>query len=441
MIPRGAALFTDLYEITMAEAYLDEGLTDTAVFELFFRHVPACRSYAVAAGLEDVLDFLEAFRFEDEDVAWLRSLGRFREPFLERLRGLRFTGEVWAMPEGTICFGNEPVLQVVAPIVEAQLVETFLINRLHVHTLIASKAARVVEAAQGRAVVEFGARRTHGFDAGLVLARAAYIGGAAGSSNLLACRRYGIPPAGTMAHSFVQAHVDEAHAFETFARLFPGTTLLVDTYDTLDGVRKVVEVARRRPGSVGAIRLDSGDLAGLARQARRILDDAGQHDVRIFASGDLDEFGIARLVADDAPIDAFGVGTRMAVSMDAPTMDFVYKLVAYAGEGRAKLSASKVLHPGRKQVFRCAHDGRMSHDVIGRFDEDPPGRPLLVPVFRDGRRLHHETLDAIRDRVRRERESLPPHLRAIEPPREPYRVTVSDALERDLAVLRARHRW
>jgi len=436
--PPGAALFTDLYEITMAEAYLEEGLTDTAVFELFFRHLPPARSYALAAGLEDVLDYAESFHFDDAQIAYLRSLGKFREPFLERLRGLRFSGEIWAVPEGTVVFEHEPVLQVIAPVLEAQLLETWLVNQLHVHTVIASKAARVVDAAQGRMVVDFGARRTHGFQAGLVLARSAFLAGASASSNLLACERYGIPPSGTMAHSYVQAHADEERAFDAFARLFPGTTLLVDTYDTLAGVRKAAEVARRRPGCVGAIRLDSGDLAALAKQARRILDEAGLQQVRIVASGDLDEYSIAGLVAAGAPIDGFGVGTRMAVSADAPTMDFVYKLVEYAGEGRAKLSSSKVLHPGRKQVFRCMRDGAMTHDVIGRFDETPPGRPLLQPVFRDGKRLHRETLGQIRARARRERDALPAQLRGIDAPTERYRVEISDALERDLAALRAR---
>ncbi len=435
MIPPGAALFTDLYEITMAEAYLDEGLTDAAIFELFFRRLPPTRSYALLAGLEHVLDYLETFAFDDAQIDWLRSLGKFREPFLAQLRHMRFTGEVWAIPEGTIVFGHEPVLQVVAPIAEAQLIETFLINQLHVCTVIASKASRVVDAAQGRVIADFGARRAHGYEAGLELARSAYLAGAASSSNLLACQRYGIPPSGTMAHSFVQAHTDERRAFETFARLYPGTTLLVDTYDTLGGVRKVVEVARAG-GEVGAIRLDSGDLDALSREARKILDAAGLQHIRIVASGDLDEYAIEELVAAGAPIDGFGVGTRMSTSVDAATLGFVYKLVEYAGVGRAKLSEHKVLHPGRKQVFRCEKDGVMTHDVIGRFDEEPPGRPLLVPVFRDGKRLHHESLETIRARALREREALPRELRSFDPPKASYRVEVSEALERDLAYLR-----
>src|SRR5690606_35718847 len=286
-----SALFTDLYEVTMAQAYLREGMSGTAVFETFFRKLPPGRSYVLAAGIGDVLDFLEDLRFERADLEYLRGLGSFSEEFLERLARLRFTGDVWAVPEGTIVFPNEPIVQIAAPIFEAQLVETFVINQIHLQSVLASKAARVVTAARGRTVVEFGARRAHGTDAALKAARTSYLAGAAGTSNLFAARQYGIPAFGTMAHSFVQAFEDEADAFEAFARLYPGTTLLVDTYDTLRGIDRVVELARRLGTGfdLGAVRLDSGDLGALAREARARLDRAGLGRTQIFASSSLDE--------------------------------------------------------------------------------------------------------------------------------------------------------
>ncbi|WP_373047546.1 nicotinate phosphoribosyltransferase [Vulgatibacter sp.] len=433
------ALFTDHYELTMSAAYLAEGRTGEAVFELFFRKLPPTRSYAVAAGIEDALDFLERFRFRSEEVDWLRSRGIFDEGFLERLHGIRFTGDVQALPEGTIVFENEPILQVVAPIVEAQLVETFLINQIHMQTVIASKAARVVEAAQGRTVIDFGCRRAHGLDAGLHLARCSYLVGATGTSLLEAGMRYGIPTFGTMAHSYIQAHDDESRAFEVFAGIFPGTTILVDTYDTLEGVRKVVELLRKPACAehVQAIRIDSGDLAESARAARAILDEAGCGHVRIFVSSDLDEFAVARLVASGAPVDGFGVGTRMATSADAPTLDVAYKLVAYDGRGRTKLSSSKVIHPGRKQVFRQAEGAVLRRDVIGRHDEAIEGEPLLVPMMRGGRRLApREPLATARERAARGRRSLPPALRAVET-KAHHPVSFSAGLEADLEAVRA----
>lgn len=439
-VPDRLALFTDLYEVTMAKAYLADGMNGEAVFELFYRKLPAGRSYAIAAGIPDALACLETFRFHDDEIDYLRSLGTFDDGFLETLAGIRFTGDVWAVPEGTAVFGNEPILQVVAPIVEAQLVEPLLLNRIHLHTVIASKAARVVRAAAGRAVVEFGMRRTHGFDAAMALARDSWIAGAAGTSNLAAGRRWGLPVFGTMAHSFVQAHEREADAFTSFARCFPGTTILVDTYDTLEGVRQVVELVRSGY-EIGAIRLDSGDLATLSRACRAILDDAGLRSIRIIASGDLDEATIAELVAGGAPIDGFGVGTRMGVSSDAPTLDLSYKLVAFGGRGRAKLSTRKVLYPGRKQIFRRTEGGRLAGDVIGRFDEALDGEPLLVPVMEQGVVLPagREDLRAARERVAAELDRLPPAFHRLdgEPPEPP--VSMSQGLEADLAALRREH--
>jgi nicotinate phosphoribosyltransferase len=430
------SLFTDLYEITMARAYVAEGMSDIAVFETFFRKLPPRRSYAVAAGLADVLDFLEALRFDDDDLRYLATLGRFPDDFLEWLRALRFTGSVFAVPEGTLVFPNEPIVQVVAPIAQAQLAETFVLNQVHLQTVLASKAARIVDAARGRPVVDFGSRRAHGIDAGLAVARTSYLVGASGTSNLHAAREYGIPPFGTMAHSFVQSFSREIDAFEAFARLYPETTLLVDTYDTLQGVDRVIELARRLGDrfDVRAIRLDSGDLLALSLEARARLDTAGLHGVRIFASSGLDEHRIAALLDAGAPIDAFGVGTRLAVSEDAPALDTAYKLVEYAGIGRTKLSSDKVILPGRKQVFREIVGGVLVGDTIARADEILPGEPLLVPVMRDGRRLAAgmTDLEAARRHARTQLDARPPGLLDLDAVGPPYPVAISEGVAADL---------
>jgi len=438
--PPRSALFTDLYELTMARAYEAEGMDRPAAFELFFRKLPPGRNFIVAAGLEDVLAALETLGVAGDDLDYLRGLGLLPEAFLERLRGFRFIGEVWAMPEGTVVFPHEPLVQVVAPIPEAQLIETLVLNQVHFPSLAAAKAARVVAAAAGRDVIEFGSRRAHGAEAALKVARVSYLMGAAGTSNVLAGKLYGIPVFGTMAHSYIQAHDDEAAAFAAFAGLYPETTLLVDTYDTLGGVRKVIELARRLGDRfrVRAVRLDSGDLRTLARQARQLLDAAGLSAVRIFASGGLDEHEVAALVAAGAPIDAFGVGTKMAVSEDAPSLDMAYKLVAYAGRPRMKLSTKKVLYPGRKQVFRVAEGGRMVRDVIGRHDEALEGEPLLRPVLRGGVRLAdgRVSLEEARAHARRELGRLPEALRSLAAAEAPYRVDISPTLQADLEALR-----
>src|SRR6056297_2542372 len=387
--PKAEALFTDLYELTMGQAYAAEGMDQTAVFELYFRELPSNRRYAVAAGLVDVIEFLENFRFLDDDIEFLRETGSFSDKFLDRLPEIRFTGDVNAVAEGSVVFPYEPVVQVVAPILEAQLVETFLLNQVHFQTVIASKASRVVTAAAGRTVVDFGSRRAHGFDAALAVARASYLVGAAGTSNVLAGKRFGVPLFGTMAHSYIQAHDDEADAFEAFQSSFPETTLLVDTYDTLVGVDLVVRLAERLGDSfrVRAIRLDSGDLGELARESRRRLDAAGLGKVKIFASGGLDEHEVERLISEGSPIDGFGVGTKMAVSRDAPDLDFAYKLVEYAGKGRTKRSPGKRILPGKKQVYRFRDGETFSHDLVAPAEEPHDGDPLLVPVIRDGQVL------------------------------------------------------
>jgi nicotinate phosphoribosyltransferase len=428
-----AALFTDLYELTMLQAYFREGMTGEAVFSLHVRRVPDSRNFLLACGLDDALTFLEALRFSPEALGYLRTLELFDAPFLDWLRAFRFTGDVFAPPEGTPVFAEEPLLEVVAPIAEGQLVEALVMNQVHLQTVLASKAARVVHAAAGRTVVDFGMRRMHGTDAALKAARAFHVAGVDATSDVLAGAVYGLPVAGTMGHSFVQAFDHELDAFRAFARLYPATILLVDTYDTLEGVRRVAELARELGDDfrVRGVRLDSGDLAALARGARDILDAAGLRQVEIFASGGLDEHAIARLVAQGAPITGFGVGTSMGVSSDAPALDIAYKLTAYAGKGRVKLSPGKRILPGQKQVFRVEEGGRAVRDVIARWGEDLPGRPLLRQVMRGGRRLHAEPggPGEARARAREEIARLPDAVRGLEPATPPYPVALSPRLQ------------
>ncbi len=433
------AMFTDLYEVTMAQAYMAEHMSGTSVFETLFRKLPQGRSYVMAAGLSDVLDFLETFQFHPEDIDYLRELRLFTEEFLQSLSAVRFTGDVWAVPEGTVVFPNEPIVQVIAPILEAQLAETFVVNQIHLQSVIASKAARVVEVARGRMVVDFGARRAHGTDAALKVARASYLAGIAGTSNLLAAREYGIPAFGTMAHSFIQAFDNELDAFTAFARLYPGTTLLVDTYDTLRGVDHVIELAKHREHlDVAAIRLDSGDLSALSKAARAKLDAAGLSQIKIFASSGLDEYRIAALMDDGCPIDAFAVGTKLAVAQDAPALDMAYKLVEYEGTGRTKFSSGKVIYPGRKQVVRRLDHGVFAGDTIGQPDEELDGEPLLVPVMKHGRRLpqYDPGLPASRSWARQQVDHLPPQLRSLEATGWSYPVDVSPRIAQELERLR-----
>lgn len=435
-----SALFTDLYELTMAQAYHAESMDQRAVFELAFRRLPQNRNFIVAAGFADIIDFLRSFRFTAEDLEYLRGLHEFTDDFLSTLASLRFTGDVFGVPEGTLVFPNEPLLQVIAPIIEAQLIETFVLNRIHFQSIAATKASRVVTAAQGRAVIDFGSRRAHGIDAALKVARSTYLAGGTGTSNVLAGKIYGIPVFGTMAHSYIQAHDEELASFESFTAVYPETTLLVDTYDTLDGVRKVVELSQKLGNRfrVRGLRLDSGDLGSLAFQARSLLDAAGLQNLQIFASSDLDEYKIQELVRSGAPIDAFGVGTNLAVIADAPKLDMAYKLVEYAGRGRFKLSSQKLLFPGRKQVFRQIHDGKMTGDVIGRFAESPAGEPLLKPLLVAGRPVAQVELQESREHLTSELQMLPDHLRALDTATPPYPVSFSKQLQADLADTRRR---
>jgi len=429
--PLTSPLLTDLYQINMIQAYLDHGDTDAAVFELFVRSLPARRGFLLAAGLHQALDFLENLRFSSAEIEWLKSTGRFNNNLLEYLGEFRFTGEVHAMAEGTAFFVNEPILRVTAPLPQAQLVESRLINILHFQSLVAAKAARCVLAAPGKLLVDFGMRRAHGAEAGLLAARASYLAGFAGTATVLAGRAFGIPLYGTMAHSFIQAQDDETAAFELFARARPdNVVLLLDTYDTEAAARKVVALAPRLKASgiaIRGVRLDSGDLIALAKSVRAILDRGGLQEVTIFASGGLDEDEIAACLQARAPIDGFGVGTSLTTSSDVPAIDFIYKLQEYAGVPRRKRSDKKATWPGRKEVWRrYDSDGRMAGDRILLDRASSPAaattagsageEPLLHCVMRNGRRLAPSpSLDEIRSRARRELERLPENLRRLEP--------------------------
>jgi nicotinate phosphoribosyltransferase len=404
----------------MAAAYQAEGIEHEATFELFVRRLPAQRRFLVAAGLDDALAGLESLSFVPREVEYLAGLELFPARFIDRLADLRFTGEVSGIPEGDVVFAGEPIVRVTAPLIEAQLVETFLLNAIASRTMLASKAARIAIACGGRDFVDFSARRDHGVDAAMAAARGAWICGAAGTSLVAAGERWGIPLSGTMAHSFVMSFEDERHAFRAYARSFPQhAVLLIDTYDTVEGARHAAEVAQELAGEgmrISAVRLDSGDLARLAVDVRAVLDEAGLFDVRILASGDLDEHRIAELLAADAPIDAFGVGTQLGTSGDAASLGAVYKLVDDASGPRMKLAEGKVTLPGRKQVWRLP-----DRDVLGLHDEHVAGgRPLLVDAMADGRRLEPpEPLAAIRQRCLAALAGLPPELRSLDPVDDP----------------------
>ena len=429
-------LFSDLYQLTMGQAYWHSGTTAEATFSLFFRKYPPDRGYFVFAGLTDALEYLENLRFSDDDIAFLRSTRIFRDNFLGYLSKLRFTGSVRAMPEGTIFFTNAPVIEVTAPIIEAQLVETFLLNQVNLQSVLATKASRVVRAARGRMIVDFAARRTHGADAANKLARVSYMAGFAGTSNVLAGGLYGMPIHGTMAHSFVMAFEDEADSFRAYASSFPDTsTFLVDTYDTLEGTRKAIEVAlemKPRGHALRAIRLDGGDLLDLSSKCRHLLDEAGLEDVQIFASGGLDEFEVDALLKAGAPIDGFGVGTKVGVSADAPWTDCAYKLVEYDGRPVLKLSSEKQTTPGPKQVYRQrSEDGAYLSDTIALATQDPPegAEALLTEVLRNGKVMAPSpTLDELRERFKREFACLPAQHKALRSP-QLYEVAISGELE------------
>ena len=436
---RAPGLATDLYQLTMAAAYHAQARRERASFELFVRRLPPGRSYLVVAGLRQALEYLQSLSFGAAEVAYLRALptfARVADDFFDYLRGFRFTGDVWAAPEGTVAFAGEPLLRVTAPLIEAQVLETQLLATINFQTLIASKAARVVEAARGRGVIEFGARRAHGMEAALYAARAAFVGGCVGTSNTEAGLLFGLPVYGTAAHSWTMSFAREIDAFRAYYQVFPeSTTLLLDTYDTLGAARLATEFGP----SLRGVRLDSGDLGAQAKQVRRILDGAGMTETKILASGDLDEFKIAELLAGGAPIDLFGVGTELSTSRDAPALSGVYKLVELEVAGRAvpkmKLSRDKATYPCRKQVWReYADDGTFLGDTIATADEAVGGRgigeSLLVQVMRGGQVSPDvpglpEAQARARDQLRR----LPARFKTLTDP-ERYPVRYSAELER-----------
>jgi nicotinate phosphoribosyltransferase len=434
MPPSASALLTDLYQLAMMQAYLDHGETKPAVFEFFVRKLPARRGFLMAAGLDQALDSLENLHFSSDEIEWLAGTGRFNKALIEHLKTFRFSGDVHAMPEGSVFFANEPILRVTAPMPQAQFVETRLTNILHLQTLIASKAVRVMLAAQGRTLVDFGLRRAHGAEAGLMAARASYLTGFAGTATVLADKLFGVPIFGTMAHSFVQAYDDESKAFEDFARSRPESlTLLIDTYNTEAAARKVVALAPKLKAdgiTIRNVRLDSGDLIALSNSVRSILDQGGLKDVGIFVSGGLDEDSVAAMIAAGAPVNGFGVGTSLTTSSDVPSLDCVYKLEEYAGLPRRKRSTGKATWPGRKQVWRrYGPDGRMAGDVISLETEKQDGEPLLQLVMRDGKRVGpRPTLAESRARAAKDLERLPESLRRLEPGVS-YPVVVSETLE------------
>lgn len=437
-----SALLTDLYQLTMLQAYHDEGLDGSAVFELFVRALPAQRNFLLLAGIEQALAFLEQLSFDSGELDWLRATGRFRTDFLDWLSELRFTGEVHAMREGTVFFANEPVLRVQAPIAQAQLVESRLLNLIHYATLVASKAARCRLAAPDSLLVDFGLRRAHGAEAGLVAARSSYLAGFAGSATVLAGQHYGIPVFGTMAHSYIEVHELEVQAFRAYADSLTGLRgplmLLIDTYDTEAAARKIVALApalERRGARIASVRLDSGDLAAHARLVRTIFDQGGLQEISIFASGSLDEWRLRQLLQASAPIDGFGVGTALSTSADTPALDAVYKLQSYAGKPRRKRSEGKATWPSAKQVWRCSGpDGRLERDLVALADEAAPagGLALLQPVMRAGCRLAPpEPLDALRAHAAAQLAALPAPLRGLDgiAAAQAYPVAISDPLQ------------
>jgi len=438
MNPEYSVLLTDLYQLTMLQAYWQHEMHETAAFEFFVRKLPTQRNFLLAAGLEQAITYLEELAFSPAEIEWLAATQRFQPAFVRWLEKLHFTGDVDAMPEGTVFFADEPILRVTAPLPQAQFVETRIINLLNFQTVVASKAARSVLVAREKALVDFGLRRAHGAEAGIMAARASYIAGFSGTSNVLAGQRFNIPISGTMAHSFVQAHDDEISAFARFADANPGNVvLLIDTYETEVAAEKVVRLAPKLKQlgiDIQGVRIDSGDLGQHARKVRVILDEAGLREVRIFASGNLDEYILRDLMEGNAPIDAFGIGARIDTSSDAPYLDCAYKLQEYAGRPRRKRSEGKTTWPGRKQVYRTFDQaGRMISDVLTLREDRQGGDPLLIPTLRSGKRLDPpKPLSALRERAADQLARLPDKLRTLDRA-APFEVKVADAL-RSLAL-------
>ena len=432
-IGENLTLLTDLYQLTMAQSYFREQRMESATFSLYIRSYPPDRGYFVSAGLLDVLDYLENFSFDAAGLDYLAAQKFFSDDFLHYLGDLRFSGAVWAVPEGRIFFKDEPILEITAPIIEAQIVETFIINQIHLQTLIATKAARCVHAAAGRTVVDFALRRTHGIDAGMKVARTSYLAGCGGTSNVLAGSRYGIPIVGTMAHSFVMSFDREIDAFRAYVASFPDNAiLLIDTYDTVAGARNAVQVAKEMAvhgKKLIGVRIDSGYLAAQARAVRRIFDEANLPDCKIIGSGGLDEYELAQLAAANVPFDSYGVGTKMGISADAPWTDISYKLVEYHDRPVLKLSTGKASWPGKKQVFRVRDGkGQAQRDLVGLRDEKLPGESLLKEVMRNGRRSEtYPSLGEIRRVFEADFAALDDSVKAIRQPRV-YAVELSPSL-------------
>ncbi|MEK6328548.1 MAG: nicotinate phosphoribosyltransferase [Actinomycetota bacterium] len=438
--PPQVSLLIDQYELTMSASYLRQGMNEPAIFELFVRQLPPNRGWLLAAGLGPTLELIRELRFGEDELEYLRSLALFGDDFLDYLAAFRFRGDLEAMPEGTVCFANEPLIRVTAPRVDAQLLETVLLNQINFQTMVATKAARVVLAAGGgepgggERVVDFSPRRDHGVDAAMKVARSAAVAGCGGTSNVAAAMRYGLLPVGTMAHSYVLSFESEEAAFRSFMEDFPETAvILVDTYDTLDGVRHAISASRDAGVRLAGVRLDSGDLLELSRAVRRLLDGEGMSETRIAASGDLDEVRIAELVAAGAPVDLWGVGTDLGTSRDSPVVNGVYKLVADrradGWRGVWKRSPDKQTVPGAKQVFRRYKGGTMSADVIAAADEELEGEALLVPAMREGEVVRHASLEEIRERSAAQVAALPEGLRRPAASEgEPYPVSFSERL-------------
>ena len=425
-------LLTDLYQLTMLYAYVKNGKTEEAAFELFIRELPENRNYLVFAGLPWVVDFIENLHFSKEEIDYLHSLKLFPDDFLDFLRELRFTGRVYAMREGEIFFQNEPVLRVEAPIYQAQLLETAIMNQIHITSLIASKAARVYTVAGGRKLADFSLRRTHGADAGMKVAYACYLAGFDGTSNVLAGKEFGIPVIGTVAHSFIMAFESEEEAFRAYLKAFPErAVLLADTYDTVEGVKRAIKVAKEMGVKLKGIRLDSGNVVELSKVARKLLDEAGFKECKIIVSGGLDEYRIEEIVKAGAPVDAFGVGTKVGTSADSPYIDFVYKLVQVGNRPIMKTSTGKKMYPGKKQVFR--QEGR---DIVALAEEEHPGKPLLEPVIDKGKRVKPlPSLKEAREYCLENLSKLPPELKEIRK-RASYRVEISEKLQELYAKLK-----
>ena len=424
VIEKSPSLLVDLYELTMAQCYFCYKKDTHATFELFVRELPKNRSYLIAAGLEDILEYIKNFKFCREDIAYLKSIRLFSSDFLRYLSALRFKGDIWAMPEGTIFFPNEPVIRVTAPIIEAQLIEGFLLNTINLQSMIASKASRVVNAAKGRPVFDFSLRRTHGKDASIKVARSSYIAGFSGTSNVLAAKLYNILPSGTMAHSFVMSFENERKSFIAYSRTFPDRTiLLVDTYDTIKGIKNAISAGldlKKAGHQLLGIRLDSGDILSLSKAARKMLDKAGLESVKIFASGNLDEYKIKSLIDKGCCCDSFGVGTHMGVSIDAPALDVIYKISEVSDDSRnflptMKLSKGKVTFPGRKQVYRFADKrGFFARDCLALENEKINAKPLLVKVLDRGRLVYRiPSLEKIRRGVWQQLKKFPRPIKEV----------------------------